>query len=339
MSLKTIADGRSDLLKFHPSRIQIEPGFNGRRELGDISGLAEDIHENGLKDPLTIRLGEHNKEEAPFLVDGERRLHALRLLIKTNRDPGLIRCQIESRNTTPIDRLFSQLSHNSGKPFSLAEKGRVYQAILDIDPALTPAELARRSQVSKQAVSNALTLVRTASPDVLHAIDQGRISPSAALTLIKGHDHSRQDDLLAATLKIAADAGKKTATPKNFPDSEKEKSSPPGGPEEESGGNNEEEKTDPDITPPSPPDRSALDRIKQADSTNRDGSTVSMGNDGTGFAKPEARIKNLETLLNESNPDTCNPTVWNTLEALTNYLSGETPITSIKKLLKSQTLS
>jgi nucleotide-binding universal stress UspA family protein len=364
MRLKSLAVGTSDTFKIDPRKIIIIEGFNGRIDFGDIESLALDIHENGLSQPLTVRVGGPNADTIK-LVDGERRLRAILLLLEQGHEIPTVKCQSEGSRVKPLDRLFMQLSANSGKNFTLLEKAFLYERILIEEPTLNATILARRSQETKQAVSRALKLARKGSAGLHQLINTDKIAASTALEIIDLHpeDHQAQDEVAKAAMITAEAGGKSKITDKHLPrvskapatggteDPEKkpqaDESNPPwvnpdvSGEEPPAPDDEDEEEVD---EPPANDegDTTALDRIKNTPDTNRDGSTIGAGNNGGagggtgGYAKPEKRIKNLETLLEDNEREKCNTQHWDCLDAALNYLSGEKTITDLKKLLKSQ---
>src|ERR1700749_2996918 len=69
---------KGDLFKVKSSKLITKEGFNIRTDMGDIKGLAENIRENGVKEPL------QGFREGDFFVvkDGHRRKAALDLLLQ-----------------------------------------------------------------------------------------------------------------------------------------------------------------------------------------------------------------------------------------------------------------
>ncbi len=354
--LKTIALGTAEVFKLDPRIIRREPGFNPRYDFGEIQILAEDILENGVLEALKVR----KDGTSIFLVNGDRRLTAIELLIRNNlwpedpANPGLpmpVPCTSEGKGIKPVDRLFMMLSLNTGKPFTLLEKGFAYQHILAQCPDINASEIARRSGETKQAVSNALQLVTHASPNLIGHVKNNDLSATTALEIIKEHkDHATQDAYLADLIAIAKANGRNHATPKDLPSRKPGTDSPPAAPSsspaDPTAGAFIADPTDEDPDPsdpsdpsdssdssdssPAPPDPSAYDRLKSAPSSNRDGSS---GGPGGGYAPPDKRLKNIEEMLDELYEDQCHPERWSTVEIVLDYLTGNHTISTLKKHL------
>ncbi len=225
--LEDIAEGRKGLFCIDPALISIEPGFNHRIQWGDIPALADDIEANGLDQPLMIRKVEGT--ETIYVVAGHRRHKAITtILIPQGRwtDPTTgknrtVDCYAEPRHRSNIDRLFSQIAGNTGLPYNLLEKARVYQDILSDDPTIIPAELARRSSESKQAVSDALCLVNDGWNVLINAVESGTLAASTAIRIIRqaGDDPDGQQKLYSAALANAERAGRPDhVMPKDVPE-------------------------------------------------------------------------------------------------------------------------
>ena len=223
--LEEIATSKAGLFAIDPTLLTVEPGFNERIHWGDLQALADDIAANGLDQPLKIRKVEGS--ETIYIVSGHRRHRAITtLLIPNGRWKDLenpkanrpVNCFAEARHTTPLDRLFSQIAGNTGLPYTLLEKARVYRQILTTDTTIKPADLARRSGETKQAVSDALCLVNQGCTVLISNVQDGTLSASTAIQIIKqAKDHSQQESIFIAALEKAHLAGSPHVTPKHLP--------------------------------------------------------------------------------------------------------------------------
>jgi ParB-like chromosome segregation protein Spo0J len=223
--LNSLSKGRSETFKLDPFDLRPDRSEtqNARKKFDGIPELAIDLLENGQSDPITVR---RDNEGHILVVTGERRWRAaIHIRTVIAKDPEwkhvasefLLRCQSEAPNTKPIDRLFRQLSENSGQAFTLLEKARLYQRIIDSEEGITEADIARRAQSSRQAVNQALSLVRFGAPQMLRLVEQEKISGSLAIRIIADHkdDHAAQTAAANEALGNAKAAGKGHATPKH----------------------------------------------------------------------------------------------------------------------------
>ncbi len=348
--LEDMSHGREGIFKLDFDLIAVEQDYNPRRPFEGIPELADDIHANGLRQPLIIR--KLPNSETILLVDGERRWRAIAHLRATGRAPGPIRCSSTPQGLTDLDRLFYPLSCNSGRELTLLEKARHYLTITTAHE-LTAAEIARRSQTTKQAVSNALTLINSGSEKLLAAVEANHLSATTALGIIRTHfDHLHQDTALAATIAAALESGTDHAPPRhvpkvapvapehNSPDPSFATPPPYYAPPETEDEDDEnpfpphpgadKEPPDPPVNPPADP--GAYARLKNAKSTTRDG--VANG-PGEGFASPDKRLKNIEQALDELDQSKCDAIRWATVELVLDYLNGNHTIKTIKDHLKA----
>lgn len=246
--LKQMAVRVADTFYVDPRRIKREPGFNQRIDLQKgVRRIKADVLANGVQEPLTIR----KEGEVIYLVNGDCRLTTVEELIaeglwpedpKNPGQPMPVPCKSEGANVTPVDRLFLQLSLNNSTEFGPLEKGRVYAKIMASDPAVSGAEIARRTGETKQAVSNALCLVNQGSPVLIEAIIGGTLADSTAIEIIKraGESHEAQESLFSQAVDNATAAGKSKVMPKHIP---KPKSTPlntPAAPSDDTGSTEEE---------------------------------------------------------------------------------------------------
>lgn len=358
--LKSVASGTAEVFKLDPRILSPQDGFNARYDYGDIEALAADIEANGVLETLKVR-----KEGGKILlVNGHRRLTAIRSLIDAGRwpedpsNPGHpmpVPCTSEGKGVSPADRIFMMLSLNTGKPFTLLEKGIAYYNIMLQDPEISGAEIARRTGETRQAVSNALQIINHASPTLIEHIKTDRLSATCALEIIKTtNGHDEQNAAADKAIAAANHNGRDHATPKDLP-AKSTKPQPEPEPEpqpfiadisdEDDDPSESSDSSDlsdpsespdpsdppaPSDSPSTPPDPSAFDRLRSASSTNRDGSS---GGPGEGFASCDKRLKNIETLLDELYEDECHPARWETVELVLDYLNGNHTIATIRKHL------
>lgn len=227
--LKSFAVTVTDTLYLDPRIILRDPGFNQRLPLelaANARRLKPDVKAHGIKGTLTIR----KDGDKVYLVDGDCRLTVVEQLIAEGewpedpKNPGFpmpVPCKPEGTDiATTADRYFLQLSLNNSKDFGPFEKGMAYLHIQQEDPSITGSAIAERTGETKQAVSNALRLVKFASPALVAAIRAGTLADSTALEIIAqgGEDHATQDALLSAAADAAAAHGREKIMPKDIPD-------------------------------------------------------------------------------------------------------------------------
>jgi hypothetical protein len=109
MAFKDFATKGGSLLLVPYDKIVDNPR-NVREDYGDISDLANDINQNGLKLPLIIQRNQRN-DEAAVLVDGHRRIRAIKYAVEKLGSPiKQVECKFEAEGTNEGDRLISMFS-------------------------------------------------------------------------------------------------------------------------------------------------------------------------------------------------------------------------------------
>lgn len=191
--------GRLNAYKIPPGELTFEEGWNPRTDFGDLKSLADDIKANGVLNYLKVRKGE---DDTLFVVDGERRLRAVQMLIEQGVDIPWVPCTFVEGKLSEAERFYIAMSSNTGKPLTVVEQGRVYQRLRNW--GVPVAEISRRTGTPQSTVSQRLALVDSASPAVLKALDTGKINLAMALEVVKkSATTSEQHENLASAMATA----------------------------------------------------------------------------------------------------------------------------------------
>ena len=342
MKLSQIADRRSDLFFFNIELIAIEEGWNGRTKFLFLDELGDSIKTNGVKTPLKIRRDTNGQI---YLVDGERRYRAIKRKIELGELPHdySVPCTIENSKDISV-RLITQLECNTGVPFTLIEKARLYARLRS--EGVSVVDMATRSQTSKQAIYQALNIIDKASPHLISLIDDEKISATFALDIISKHsDHEVQNQIADDALAIAQKNGQSKATARNAPDlhPQSDPSDPSDPPEEEEPPTTIGTPTSHKDTVNPPPNPSAYEGLKNAPTTHRDGSSSSSG--PSNYAPPEKKIQNLDNHLEkfhyegEPHLEDTSTSRLNTIEIILDYFRGDCDLKTITRHLQCKDLS
>lgn len=136
--------------------------------------LQASIDSEGIIQPIIVRPHPELENEW-ILVDGERRWRGGDHL-KT------IPCRIRLDLEEPVDRLITQLSANNSKPLSPVEQALAFKKILDDDPKLSQAELAKRLGIPRSTIGDRIRLTDL-HPVWLKMFGSGELQPSHAPVL------------------------------------------------------------------------------------------------------------------------------------------------------------
>lgn len=182
------------LRKININQMEIRPGFNARRQrnlpdelweqmLG-IPELAAGIYEsNGPADPI---LGDIAEDGKFYQTDGERRMRAIKHLIREGKDTypngtpvDEVTIRLNPTGTTDLDRRLKAVSTQEN--LKLRPMDKAYHILkLKQDYDLTDEELAKRLNISRQSVNNYIKATELPQ-DAQDAIDEDRLKISNAL--------------------------------------------------------------------------------------------------------------------------------------------------------------
>lgn len=127
------------------SSIDVAPNYNARQDFGDLNELAEQIRENGLLEPITvIPYTNRSGEERHLLVNGERRVRAIRILDEQGETVDIpahfVNVDIAIAGDTPTkeefeavmsDMYVQQYVRNASKPFTDYETALLFKRLRD----------------------------------------------------------------------------------------------------------------------------------------------------------------------------------------------------------------
>lgn len=156
------AKKRTDLFKIDPRIIQ-ENDYNVRMNFGDIEALAKSIKENGLLNPITVQVvPTDDNTEKYVIVDGARRLRAVKMLIERGEADNLFRIPslIISRSTSPKDLYVQHIIRNDGK------------RLTDYEYAVAIHNMDKMFGMSKEEISQKLGIGQDLISRYLHHLER-----------------------------------------------------------------------------------------------------------------------------------------------------------------------
>lgn len=166
-----------DIDQIIPNRYQPRIHFSEQ----ELSELADSIREQGIIQPLLVRIDDSGYE----LIAGERRLRAARLA-------GLDKVPVVLKKISDAELLEMAIVENiQREDFNPLEEAEAYHRLLS-EFHLTQEEVARRVGKSRSAVANFLRLKNLPEP-IKASISEGTISMGHARALL-GADNSAQQN-------------------------------------------------------------------------------------------------------------------------------------------------
>jgi ParB/RepB/Spo0J family partition protein len=201
MSFKDLFFSKSFFYHIPIENIKIDPDFNVRTDFGDIPTLAKDIATNGLTHALTVRLAED--EKSVLIVDGERRFRAISMINdKKMLEGGIldIKCSLEEKGSNETSRIIRMFSTGANsKALTELEQAKVAFRLLTVHNMKIKA--IADSIGRTQTYVNHLLDLHSAPTNIREAVEEKRISPTAAIKLSKAPKEKR-NEVLKKTGKV-----------------------------------------------------------------------------------------------------------------------------------------
>lgn len=193
----------------------IKVGSRHRKDMGDLSSLAQSIRQNGLLQPIGVT-------EKMELVFGERRLRAHREVLKTKtilarivHVPSIIAGEHDEneirKDFTPSERvaIAKAIERQIGK----RQGQRTDRQLVGKIPQVQPGKKTRETAAEKAGFGNdktyrqAAKVVQNGTPNLIHAMDEGKVSISAA-SILADADSDEQEAILELDEKAILQAAK-----------------------------------------------------------------------------------------------------------------------------------
>lgn len=181
----------------HPKNIKIVPDRNPRMDWGDLEGLATSIQEAGLKVPLIVE----KRVDGHYLVDGERRLRALKSLMKDGTWDEEVSVQVLEESSVSEDLiLLSMILSNDGKPFMPLEESIAFLGLKNL--GMSVSDIAKKIGKSTSYVNDRLSLLK-AGEDIKQAVQNNEVSTVLAKDIAKKFkdDPDKQKEVLEEAKK------------------------------------------------------------------------------------------------------------------------------------------
>lgn len=214
-SMKSLAEGRSDVFRVNPFLIKIEAGFNTREieataTQEHIDELAQSIAKIGVQRPLKIR----NKGGEMLLKDGECRLRAtIRAIEVYGAEIVSVPVLLADRSESDADSALGILVENSGLPLTPLAKAAVVTRLKGF--GWSDEDIAAKAGMSKARVLQLLEL-NGLGEEVKTLIRTEVVSPTLAVDIARSNkwdDEATVAEIKAAQTEVAA-RGKTRVTAK-----------------------------------------------------------------------------------------------------------------------------
>lgn len=213
--LASLSEGRSDLLKIDPRNLSVKANWNSRdmndpSNIEHVDELAKSIAEIGVQVPL-IAYWEDGKA---YVSSGHCRLAAtIRAIEVYKAEIKTVPVQIADRYANEADRIFGQIVHNQGKPFTPLEQAKVFKRLLDL--GWQQNDIAKKAGMTASRVSQILDLL-TLPEGVKVMVTAGKVSATLAVQTVNDQGGTAAEKALKEGLKVANKEGKSKVTASNL---------------------------------------------------------------------------------------------------------------------------
>lgn len=200
---------------FHvdPTKIKRRDGWNPRFDFGEIEHLADSLVTTGMLNPIRIKRLEKPDENGFIfeLVDGDRRLTAIELLIKKGKYaeafPEGIPAIIVDKAQDDLTSTIQMFTANTGKPFLPLEQAAAFKRMRD--GKMTIKQIEKATGCSDNTINAALALLES-TDELQDAVRTGKIksTQAAEIAVYARGDKDKQKELTAQAVAAGKDKTK-----------------------------------------------------------------------------------------------------------------------------------
>ena len=168
----------------------------------DLQDLADDIRQNGLRDPITLTPDD-------LLLDGKARWDACgiagvepRTIIYDGRDPiAFVLSKNKHRRHLTASQKAMIVARLSGLQHGSNQHQRKKEDCV-VNTVLSAEELAKQSgDVARAYVNYGRTILRKGEPHIVKMVDDGKINIRVAAEAVRLHDRAAQDTMTTADVE------------------------------------------------------------------------------------------------------------------------------------------
>lgn len=218
-TMKRLGASSRDMRMVPYEALHALPGFNKRDmtpEYEDhIAWLTDSMMEHGFKDdcPIPVIVQREGDKEVVYYTGGHTRMVAVGRARARGKSIQNIPVIAKPRGTNKIDLWVSQVTDNTASRHTLRELGEIYYELGRL--GLSTKDIAQKMARSEQHVKDALD-TRSWPEKIKEAVIEGKISPTAALELVRQHGMQQAISKLEDGLQQAKQTGRARVTQKSF---------------------------------------------------------------------------------------------------------------------------
>lgn len=222
-----------------PTMIRRKPGFNPRFDFGEINELADSIKKNGLLFPLRVKpcspsvlvevskgvyeVQDNLKGCVYELIDGDRRLTAIELLIKKGVSfADGVWIEEVAQDQDDVTSLIQMFEANTGKPLLPLEEAAAFKRMREAK--MTISQISHAVQRSVPTITERLALLES-DDEVIAAVKGGKVKAVTAqkIAVHARGDKAKQRELIAQATAVGKDKTKRAALAKSLATTQRDK--------------------------------------------------------------------------------------------------------------------
>lgn len=212
---------RTSAYNVDPRTVTRRPGWNPRFDFGEIDALSASLVANGMLNPIRVqRIAEPTEDEKLaghlfYLIDGDRRLTAIELLIKKGKYdaafPDGIPAMIVSKDQDDRTSYLQTFAATDAKSFLPLEEAAAFKRMRD-EFGMTIKEIEKATGRSDNTINSALALLE-APEELQAAVRDGKVNQNLAkeIAVHARGDKAKQKELTEKAVSAGKDKTKKRA--------------------------------------------------------------------------------------------------------------------------------
>ena len=219
VTLKSLAERRSDMFHVDPRNLHIKEGLNLRTDYTtpEDEELDNSILANGVQEPLTV----FEDDGKIYVSNGHRRFHSVMRLINAGNEIKTVPCISGGRGYNAEKATIDMFNRNSGKPLSTLEQAEGINRLMNW--GYTPEQISGKIGKTQAHISNCKALL-SLPKSVQNTIRENKIASTLVLEIArKNTNPDTLEKKVKEAIHNAEKAGKKKATKKHSATTPEEK--------------------------------------------------------------------------------------------------------------------
>ena len=188
---------RKDMMMINPEMIVVTKEWNPRTEfdIAKLNELKNSIIQHGVLTPIRVKI---TQEDTFVLIDGERRLRATLMAIKSGNPIKSIPALVERKTIKPEKMLILAMTTNNGVPLTPMEESEAMSRLVEY--GLTVKEIATKLGHSVAFIKGRINL-QNATDEVKEMLENKEIGIADVQDVINASNGDKTEQNNKATIK------------------------------------------------------------------------------------------------------------------------------------------